>query len=174
MFVPPSENGADDDPHPSVELEPWVRIQSATFTNWCNDKLRVLDLEIEDLGEDFRDGIRLCRLMEVLKGHKIGRVINKANVNHYEASGNLALALDAMKKDDVRLVNIGQLSFRMVCIYIMDMIMVIVEIFFLCRSGRHSRWKHQTHSWDDLDSHSALPDWEPVATSSQETYAVLV
>ena len=29
-------------------------------------------------------------------------------LNHYEASGNLALALETMEKDGVRLVNIGQ------------------------------------------------------------------
>jgi hypothetical protein len=102
-------NGYDsDEGPPPVELEPWARIQSHTFANWVNDKLRVLDLEVEDLGQDFRDGILLCRLMEVLKGRKIGRVINKKNLNHYEAAGNLALAMEAMKSDDVRLVNIGQ------------------------------------------------------------------
>ncbi|ELT88714.1 hypothetical protein CAPTEDRAFT_118724 [Capitella teleta] len=101
-------NGYDSDEAVApLELEPWVRIQSHTFANWVNDKLRVLDLEVEDPAQDFRNGILLCRLMEVLQGGRIGRVINKKNVNHYEASGNLALAMEAMKKDGVRLVNIG-------------------------------------------------------------------
>ena len=102
----PDSDDSDTESVP-VELEPWVRIQSNTFTNWINDKLRVLDLEVTDLGRDFRDGVKLCRLMEVLKGRGIGRVIVKKRLNHYEGAGNLALALQAMKADGVRLVNIG-------------------------------------------------------------------
>ena len=30
-------------------MEPWVRIQNQTFTNWVNDKLRSQDLFIDDL-----------------------------------------------------------------------------------------------------------------------------
>ena len=58
---------SDNESDTEVEPEPWVRIQKDTFTNWSNEKLRTLDLSIEDIRKDFRDGIRLCRLVEVLK-----------------------------------------------------------------------------------------------------------
>ena len=44
----------------------------------------------------------------LLQGDTIGKIIQKKNINHYEASGNLALALNALQKDGVRLVNIGK------------------------------------------------------------------
>ena len=58
---------SDNESDQEVEPEPWVRIQKDTFSNWSNEKLRVLDLAIEDIRKDFRDGIRLCKLVEVLK-----------------------------------------------------------------------------------------------------------
>ena len=46
--------------------------------------------------------------MECLKRHGIGKIIQKKHINHYEASGNLALAINVMLNDDVKLVNIGK------------------------------------------------------------------
>lgn len=63
---------------------------------------------MRDLQSDFQDGILLCRLMEVLTGRPLpGKVVVKAHLNAYEVGGNLGLALDAMKHDGIRLVNIG-------------------------------------------------------------------
>ena len=100
-----SDNEENNNEEP--ELEAWVRIQQNTFTNWVNDKLNSQDMEVDNIRKDFRDGVKLCKLAEVLVGRKIGKIIVKKNLNHYEASGNLALALQAMKDDGVRLVNIG-------------------------------------------------------------------
>ena len=97
-----------DAPDPEVEVESWVRIQQHTFTNWVNDKLQIYSMEIDNLRTDFRDGIKLCRLIEVLRGKKIGRVTVKKKLNYYEARGNMQLAFDALTQDRVRLVNIGQ------------------------------------------------------------------
>ena len=93
---------------PEKDPEPWVVIQKNTFTNWTNDKLKEKDLEVNDLKHDFKDGVMLCKLMECLKGRPIGKIIQKKKLNHYEASGNLALALNSMAEDKVRLVNIGK------------------------------------------------------------------
>ena len=90
------------------EQEAWVRIQESTFTNWVNDKLRRYDVEVTHLQRDFRDGVNLCKLVETLVDRPIGRVITKKNLNFYQASGNIAIALEAIKQSGVRLVNIGK------------------------------------------------------------------
>ena len=46
--------------------------------------------------------------MECLKGHSIGKLIQKKRINFYEATGNLALALQVMLNDDIKLINIGE------------------------------------------------------------------
>ena len=50
----------------------------------------------------------LCRLMKVLRNEDVGKVRVKKRMSQIEASGNLALALQAMKQDGVKLVNIGK------------------------------------------------------------------
>jgi len=48
-------------------MEPWVRIQNQTFTNWVNEKLRPHHLVVDNLTRDMGDGISLCILVESLK-----------------------------------------------------------------------------------------------------------
>lgn len=105
-FADMLQENSDSDEEPA--LENWVKIQQSTFSNWMNDKLRVHDLEVRNLRKDLKDGVRLCKLMEVLKGGKIGRIVQKKKIHEAEASSNLALALQAMAQDKVRLVNIGK------------------------------------------------------------------
>ena len=90
------------------EMEIWIRTQKLTFTNWVNDKLRGTGSSVTELTEDFKDGVTLCKLMNILQGKKIGRIIEKKRISHYEGAGNLALATQAMKNDGVKLVNIGE------------------------------------------------------------------
>ncbi|CAD5119535.1 DgyrCDS8135 [Dimorphilus gyrociliatus] len=87
-------------------LEEWVTMQHSTFCNWVNDKLMTVSEKVENLAKDMRSGEKLCKLMNVLKGKSIGRIKVNA-VNHYAASGNIELAFQAMRKDGVKLVNIG-------------------------------------------------------------------
>ena len=102
-------SGGDDEVPPEPELEPWVRIQQATFTNWINDKLRAEADEVDNIRTDFKSGVKLCKLMAILKGKKLhGKVIEKKKLREYEARGNIALALEAMQRDDIKLVNIGK------------------------------------------------------------------
>ena len=89
-------------------LEPWVRIQQDTFSKWINEKLRQEGLQVKKLTKDLKDGVVMCKLMESLKGGRIGKIIQKKKIHDIEASSNLALALEVMKKDGVRLVNIGK------------------------------------------------------------------
>ena len=46
----------------------WILIQTNTFTNWVNEQLKPLDVQVtQDLHTEFTDGIKLCQLMEVLQ-----------------------------------------------------------------------------------------------------------
>ena len=49
----------------------WILIQTNTFTNWVNEQLKPLDVEVtQELHTEFTDGIKLCQLMEVLQVKK--------------------------------------------------------------------------------------------------------
>ena len=40
-----------------------------TFTAWCNSHLRKAGTQIENIEEDFRDGLKLMLLLEVISGN---------------------------------------------------------------------------------------------------------
>ena len=86
----------------------WKRIQKKTFTRWCNEHLKKQGVQIEDLTTDFADGINLIVLLEVLSQKKVGRYSKKPRV-HAQRMENIETALDfIMKKERIRLVNIGE------------------------------------------------------------------
>ena len=86
----------------------WKKIQKKTFTRWCNEHLKKQHMEITELSEDFSNGIRLIVLLEVLSGKKLGRYSKNPRV-HAQKMENVELALDfIMKKERIRLVNIGK------------------------------------------------------------------
>ena len=85
----------------------WVQIQLNTFTNWVNEQLLDMDSRVTNLIGDLCDGIKLCYLLEVVQGRKIGRIIKKPmNQHHYIE--NVNLAIKAMISDNIKLVNIGK------------------------------------------------------------------
>lgn len=43
-------------------------LSSQTFTAWCNSHLRKAGTQIENIDEDFRDGLKLMLLLEVISG----------------------------------------------------------------------------------------------------------
>ena len=88
----------------------WKKIQKKTFTRWCNEHLKKQDMLIEDLANDFSDGIKLIVLLELLSGKKVGRYSKRPRV-HAQRMENVEMALDfIMKKERIRLVNIGKLG----------------------------------------------------------------
>lgn len=42
---------------------------SQTFTAWCNSHLRKAGTQIENIEEDFRNGLKLMLLLEVISGN---------------------------------------------------------------------------------------------------------
>ncbi|XP_027711920.1 alpha-actinin-3 [Vombatus ursinus] len=50
-------------------LDPaWEKQQRKTFTAWCNSHLRKAGTQIENIEEDFRNGLKLMLLLEVISG----------------------------------------------------------------------------------------------------------
>ena len=84
----------------------WVQIQLNTFTNWANEQLKKVNLQVNDLRTDFCDGVKLCALVELLQQKKIKGVIKKP-LNQHQCLENVVLALRAMTNDEIKLVNIG-------------------------------------------------------------------
>ena len=86
-----------------------VFIQLNTFTNWINEQLRSLDNPIvQDLAKDFSDGIHLISLAETLQKRPcMARVYSKRPLNNLQKLMNVETALDSLRQDGVKLVNIG-------------------------------------------------------------------
>eukprot|EP00731_Ephydatia_muelleri_P012451 Em0006g1345a len=85
----------------------WKRIQTKTFTRWCNEHLKVQHIEIEDLSTAFCDGVKLIILLEVLSGKSIGKY-NKVPKRPVQKMENVSKALEfIMKAEKIKLVNIG-------------------------------------------------------------------
>lgn len=89
----------------------WLRIQVTTFSNWVNEQLRINSTEetflVEDLEKDLCNGVRLCELVSFLTRRKLGRIVKKPN-NQHQKLENVTLALRAITRDGVKLVNIGK------------------------------------------------------------------
>lgn len=91
--------------------ENWKKIQQRTFTNWFNDRLRgnlkVAKRQADDLQKDLQDGTLLIELLGVLaKPRKVERY-NKNTRNKVQCMENLGAALDFIKSEGIKLVNIG-------------------------------------------------------------------
>ncbi|KAL4704817.1 hypothetical protein ACJJTC_001292, partial [Scirpophaga incertulas] len=87
----------------------WVEIQANTFRNWVNETLKPMNIKVQDLVEDFRDGTVLCSLVEALQGRRLkGWSTNPGNQHH--KLENVTTALQAIEDDGVKLVNIGNVD----------------------------------------------------------------
>ncbi|KAJ8031182.1 Filamin-C [Holothuria leucospilota] len=94
------------------EMENWVQIQANTFKNWCNEQLRPTEKKIENIQDDFNDGILLVDLMKCLiTSH--GRPLRKTRMSvkanpkrEVEKVGNVQQALQLMMDEKIKLVNI--------------------------------------------------------------------
>ena len=73
----------------------------------------------------------LCRLMKVLRNEDVGKVRVKKRMSQIEASGNLALALQAMKQDGVKAASIrvdgGMVKNNWLCAQLADILGIPVQ-----------------------------------------------
>ena len=87
-------------------LDPaWERQQKKTFTAWINSHLRKVDVQIEVLEEDLRDGLKLMLLLEVISSERLPKPERGRLRFHLVA--NVNKALEFIKQKGVNLVGIG-------------------------------------------------------------------
>uniref|UniRef100_H3BGQ3 Actinin alpha 1 n=1 Tax=Latimeria chalumnae TaxID=7897 RepID=H3BGQ3_LATCH len=76
-----------------------------TFTAWCNSHLRKAGTQIENIEEDFRDGLKLMLLLEVISGERLAKP-ERGKMRVHKIS-NVNKALDFIASKGVKLVSIG-------------------------------------------------------------------
>uniref|UniRef100_A0AAY4A609 Actinin, alpha 1 n=1 Tax=Denticeps clupeoides TaxID=299321 RepID=A0AAY4A609_9TELE len=76
-----------------------------TFTAWCNSHLRKAGTQIENIEEDFRDGLKLMLLLEVISGERLAKP-ERGKMRVHKIS-NVNKALNFIASKGVKLVSIG-------------------------------------------------------------------
>uniref|UniRef100_A0A672JMP6 Actinin, alpha 1 n=1 Tax=Salarias fasciatus TaxID=181472 RepID=A0A672JMP6_SALFA len=108
----PSGNTVPDAGAPGV-INPGTRkealaagcVTRPTFTAWCNSHLRKAGTQIENIEEDFRDGLKLMLLLEVISGERLAKP-ERGKMRVHKIS-NVNKALDFIASKGVKLVSIG-------------------------------------------------------------------
>ena len=85
----------------------WIEMQKSVFTNWVNQNLKQRDMRVNDLEEDFADGIKLVNLYEIVSKRKLGKT-HKNPKMQTQMLENVTLVLKEMEKDGINLVSIGK------------------------------------------------------------------
>lgn len=118
------------------EMEQWVQIQANTFKNWCNEQLKPIDKQIENIQEDFKDGVLLVDLMKCLmtahgrpltRKHRIS--VKQNPKREVEKMGNVQQALELMTGEGIKLVNIGEYSCSCILIHVFKYFFSNTNIF---------------------------------------------
>jgi len=87
------------------ENSPWVKQQIRTFTAWCNSHLRKAGTGIEEISNDFRNGLKLMLLLEVISGERLPKP-DRGKMRFHKIA-NVNKALDFIASKGVKLVSIG-------------------------------------------------------------------
>ncbi|XDV45848.1 hypothetical protein PO909_013870 [Leuciscus waleckii] len=85
---------------------PWKKIQKNTFTRWCNEHLRSVELQISDLKFDLSDGLVLISLLEVLSHKRMFRKYHTRPTFRQLKLDNVSVALEFLDHEKVKLVSI--------------------------------------------------------------------
>uniref|UniRef100_W5NIS0 Actinin, alpha 2b n=1 Tax=Lepisosteus oculatus TaxID=7918 RepID=W5NIS0_LEPOC len=85
----------------------WNLNKSQTFTAWCNSHLRKAGTQIENIEDDFRNGLKLMLLLEVIS--ETGERLPKPDRGkmRFHKIANVNKALDFIASKGVKLVSIG-------------------------------------------------------------------
>ncbi|XP_053207168.1 alpha-actinin-like isoform X1 [Panonychus citri] len=98
-------NGQEDDGRDGLLDPAWEKQQRKTFTAWCNSHLRKAGTQIENIEEDFRNGLKLMLLLEVISGESLPKP-DRGKMRFHKIA-NVNKALDFIASKGVRLVSIG-------------------------------------------------------------------
>ena len=79
--------------------------QFQTFTAWVNSHLRKAGTQIENIEEDFRNGLKLMLLLEVISGETLQKP-DRGKMRFHKIA-NVNKALDFIASKGVKLVSIG-------------------------------------------------------------------
>ncbi|XP_028856041.1 alpha-actinin-4 isoform X2 [Denticeps clupeoides] len=92
---------------PRLRIGPAVLILwlVGTFTAWCNSHLRKAGTQIDNIEEDFRDGLKLMLLLEVISGERLPKP-ERGKMRVHKIN-NVNKALDFIGNKGVKLVSIG-------------------------------------------------------------------
>ncbi|XP_063696154.1 alpha-actinin, sarcomeric isoform X1 [Culicoides brevitarsis] len=87
-------------------LDPaWEKQQKKTFTAWCNSHLRKAGTAIDSIEDDFRNGLKLMLLLEVISGETLPKP-DRGKMRFHKIA-NVNKALDYIASKGVKLVSIG-------------------------------------------------------------------
>merc|ERR1719170_148271 len=87
-------------------LDPaWENFSRKTFTAWVNSHLRKAGTQIENIEEDFRNGLKLMLLLEVISGETLPKP-DRGKMRFHKIA-NVNKALDFIASKGVKLVSIG-------------------------------------------------------------------
>jgi actinin alpha len=86
----------------------WERQQTKTFTAWCNSHLRKAgpNYLVEKIDEDFRDGLKLLKLLEIISGDKLPPREKRIKMRVHKLA-ILQQALEFIASKGVKLVGIS-------------------------------------------------------------------
>ena len=87
----------------------WIEAQKVSFTNWVNKALAGY-CSVSNIETDFKDGLILITLFENLRKVNLTQKYNKQPKSKAAEIENITIALDFIKEDGVKLVNIGVIS----------------------------------------------------------------
>ncbi|CAH8506670.1 unnamed protein product [Schistosoma intercalatum] len=109
MAIYDYEGHVDDDDVESNKDVPidtaWELQQKKTFTAWCNAHLRNVNKQINVIENDFRDGVMLIKLLEVISGESLPGP--ERGMLRFHKIANVNKALDFIQSKGVKLVSIG-------------------------------------------------------------------
>ncbi|KNC86979.1 hypothetical protein SARC_00872 [Sphaeroforma arctica JP610] len=99
-----SSNPRDQPVHDEAKLldQQWERQQVKSFSAWVNSHLTKAGMAVEDLSEDFKDGKKLIKLVELISNEQLAKPEKgKMRLHHIQ---NLNTALKGIEAKNVRLV----------------------------------------------------------------------
>jgi len=84
----------------------WERTQKKTFTAWVNSHLRKVGTNIEEIGTDFSDGIKLAQLLQVIAGDNVDKLNKKPTMRIHKIQ-NTGQCLKFIADKGVKLVGVA-------------------------------------------------------------------